>query len=166
MRAHRTGKVTVAAAVLVLGTLPLSSGVAADSKTSLSLDLDSQPLEGALVELCKQGHLQLVIATGSLPSKKSVPLHGSMPLGVALDHLLKGTGLTYKLVGDHTIAIVGSVGITRQLSDPPAAPGVTGAKSDGTSNLGSNAEPAVPDKNAGKGDQPVNHRRWIVRGDG
>ncbi len=98
MRAHRTGKVTVAAAVLALSTLPLSSAVAADSNTSLSLDLDSQPLEGALVELCKQGHLQLVIATGSLPSKKSVPLHGSMPLGVALDQLLKGTGLTYKLV--------------------------------------------------------------------
>src|SRR5258706_13677391 len=163
MRAHRTGKVTVAAAVLVLGALPLSGGVAADSKTSLSRDLDSQPLEGALVELCKQGHLQLVIATGSLPSKKSVPLHGSMPLGVALDQLLKGTGLTYKLVGDHTIAIVGSAGITRQLVDPPAAPGATGETSDGTSNLGGKAEPAARDKNASRGDQPVNHRSWIVR---
>src|SRR5882672_7265190 len=154
MRAHRTSKVTVAAAVLALSTLSLNSAVAADSKTSLSLNLDSQPLEAALVELCKQGHLQLVIATGSVPATKSVPLHGSMPLGVALDQLLKGTGLTYKLVGDHTIAIVGSAGITRQLSDPPAAPGATGETSDGTSNLGGNAEPAARDKNAGRGDQP------------
>jgi TonB-dependent receptor len=163
MRAHRTSHVTVVAAVLALSTLPLNSAVAADSNTSLSLDLDSQPLEAALVELCKQGHLQLVIATDSLPAKISVPLHGSMPLGVALDDLLKGTGFTYKLVGDHTIAIVKSVGITRQLSDPPASPGATGATSTGTSKPGGNAEPAAPDKNASRGDQSVNHRSWIVR---
>src|SRR5256885_15519661 len=122
MTVHRTSKATVAAAVLTLSALPLNSALSADAKTSLSVDLEPQPLDAALVELSKQVHLQLVIATGSLPARISAPLHGKMSLGVALDHLLKDTGLTYKLVGDHTIAIVNSSGPTGQLSDPPTSP--------------------------------------------
>jgi iron complex outermembrane receptor protein len=134
MEAVKTNRVTVAAVVFVLSTMPLSSVLAADPKTSLSVDITPQPLEAALVELSKQGHLQLVIATGSLPARTCVPLHGSMSLGVALDRLLKDTGLTYKFVGDHTIAIVKSVGLTNQLFDPPSSPGASGATGSGHQN--------------------------------
>ncbi len=125
MGSFKTSKVTVAAAVLVLSALPLDAVRSADATTTFAVDIDSQPLEAALVELSKQGRMQLVISTGSLPARISTPLHGSMPLGVALDALLKDTGLTYKFVGNNTIAIVKPVGQTSQLSEPPA-PGTSG----------------------------------------
>jgi iron complex outermembrane recepter protein len=129
MRSPRTGKVAVAAAVLALGALPLGSVLSADATTPLAVDLDPQPLEAALVEFSKQGHLQLIISTGTLPVKVSVPLHGSMSIGTALDLLLKDTGLSYKFVGEHTIAIVKPAGQTGQISHPAAA---LGADPDGT----------------------------------
>src|ERR1700691_1130255 len=114
MGSLKTSKVKVVAVVFALSALRLNSAMAADPKTTFAVDIDPQPLEAALFELSKQGHLQLVISTGSLPARISVPLHGSMPLGVALDTLLKDTGLTYKFVGDHTIAIVKPAGVSGQ----------------------------------------------------
>lgn len=99
-----TTKVTSVA--VALSTVPLSAALAVDITAKLNIDLAAQPLETALVELSKQGRLQLVIATDSLPAKTSASLHGHMPLNVAFEELLKETGLTYKLVGEHTIAIV------------------------------------------------------------
>jgi iron complex outermembrane receptor protein len=163
MRVHRTNKVTVTAAVLALSALPLNAALSADPETSLAVDLDSQSLEAALVELSKQGHLQLVIATGSLPVKISAPLHGRMSLGVALDYLLKDTGLTYKFVGSHTIAIVKSVGLTRQLSDPPTSPGASGVTFPGTPIFDGNTRPGDQDKSAIRGDHTVNHRSLMLR---
>ena len=58
-------------AVVMLSALPLNSAVSADSTTQLSVDIAPQSLESALVELSRQGRLQLVIATSSLPEKMS-----------------------------------------------------------------------------------------------
>ena len=78
----------------------------------------------ALVELSKQGRLQLVIAASSLPAKTSAALRGSMPLGVAFDQLLKDTGLTYKLVGEHTIAIVKASETSPTIRSSPSLQGL------------------------------------------
>src|SRR5690606_17818089 len=106
--------------VVTFGMLPLEAAVAVDAATPLTLDIGSQSLETALLELSKQGRLQLVIAADTLPPRRSAALHGRMSLGAALDRLLEGTGLTYRLVGEHTIAIVKATG-TRP-SDPPLSP--------------------------------------------
>ena len=90
-KAYRAGKVATVA-VVTLSALPLNAAVSADSTTQLSVDIAPQSLENALVELSKQGRLQLVIATSALPAKTSASLRGSMPLGVAFDRLLKDTG--------------------------------------------------------------------------
>jgi hypothetical protein len=66
MRANKTNTVTLAAAVFAMSTLSLDPALAADAKTSLSVEIGPQSLEAALVELSKQGHLQLVIATLSI----------------------------------------------------------------------------------------------------
>jgi iron complex outermembrane recepter protein len=163
MKAYKTTKVTTVA-VVTLSALPLGSAVATDSTTRLSVDIAPQSLETALVELSKQGHLQLVIATGSLPAKTSVPLHGSMPLGEALDHLLKDTGLTYRLVGDHTIAIVKANGPARQLSSPPATPGASGVTGPGAPNRDDKIDDGARTSNGNKGDREVNHRslKWRI----
>jgi iron complex outermembrane receptor protein len=163
MGTYKTNRVRVAAAVFALSALPLNSALCADPKMSLSVDIGSQPLEAALVELSKQGHLQLVIATNSLPTKLCVPLHGNMPLGAALDFILKDTGLTYRLVGDHTIAIVKSAGPTSQLSDPPASPGASGATGPTTQSHDGSVDQVVRANNANRGDQTVNHRGFMLR---
>src|SRR5579863_31324 len=98
MGARKTSHVRVAAAVFALSTLPLELALSADSNTAITVDIEALPLETALIELCKQGHLQLVISTGYLPVRMSAPLRGNIALGAALDYLLEDTGLTYKLV--------------------------------------------------------------------
>jgi outer membrane receptor protein involved in Fe transport len=163
MGSHKTSKVMVAAAVLALSALPLESVLAANSKTTFAVDIDPQPLEAALVELCKQGHLQLVISTGSLPAGMSAPLHGSMALGAALDVLLRGTGLTYKFVGDHTIAIVKPASQTGQLSEPPASPGMSGDASSGTPLVDAGVEGGAGNYATKEGDTSVKHNRLLSR---
>lgn len=162
MRAYRATKVTTVA-VVTLSALPLSAAVSADSTTKLSVDIAPQSLESALVELSRQGHLQLVIATSSLPEKMSASLRGSMPLGVAFDHLLKDTGLTYRLVGDHTIAIVKATGLARPLSDPPVSPGAAGITSSGSPHGDDKVAEGAKTDNSSKGDPPVSHRSLLLR---
>jgi len=118
MGALKTGSAGMAVVVLAIGTLPFEVAWSADAATTVAIDVDPQPLETALVELCKQGHLQLVIATGYLPVKVAAPLHGKIPLGVALDTLLRDTGLTYKFVGGHTVAIVKPAADDSRPSEP------------------------------------------------
>jgi outer membrane receptor protein involved in Fe transport len=89
-----------------VSALPAGVVLATDATTAVAVDIDPQPLAAALVELSKQGHLQLVLSMSQLPAKVSMPLHGTMALGAAIDVLLRDTGLTYRFVGDHTLAIV------------------------------------------------------------
>jgi len=145
-----------------LSALPLSSALSADATTRLTVDIAPQSLETALVELSRQGHLQLVIATNSLPAKTSASLRGSMPLGVAFDQLLKDTGLTYKLVGEHTVAIV-KVSEAQQRSDPPVTPGVAGGTSSGSSSPDVRVEERARASNETVGDQAVKHRNPLLR---
>ena len=159
--AYRATKVATVA-VVSLSALPLSSAIAADASTKLSVDIAPQSLESALLELSKQGRLQLVIATNSLPEKMSAALRGSMPLGVAFDHLLKDTGLTYRLVGNHTIAIVKAPGPPRQLSEPPVLPGVAGITSSGSAQRDDKVAWQAKTDNSNMGDHPVNQRSAAV----
>jgi len=163
MGAHRASKLCAAAAFMAVGAIPFKLALADDSRTLLAVDIDPQPLEAALVELSKQGHLQLVISTGSLPARNSQPLHGTMALGAALDNLLKGTGLTYKFVGEHTIAIVTSGNQVTQLSEPPDSPGISGE---------TGSEGALPDntvrktskeKEPNRGERSVKHSKIYLR---
>jgi iron complex outermembrane receptor protein len=163
MKLVSTRKVTVAAAVVVLTVLPFKSALTAESRTTFAVDIDSQPLEAALVELSKQGHWQLVISTGSLPVRISLPLHGKMSVNEALNSLLKGTGLSYKFVGTHTIAIIKLPDRTGQLSEPPASSGATGDIRSGTSAADSMVDRGAGDSNVSKGDHSVKHGGMMLR---
>lgn len=149
--------------VMASSILSLGSAISADSTTTLSVNIAAQPLESALVELSRQGRLQLVIATSSLPVKTSAALQGSMALGVAFDHLLKDTGLTYRLVGEHTIAIVQATQSTRRLSDPPASPGAAGVTSSGAPNRDDKRDEGARINDSGKGDHPVKKHSLLLR---
>lgn len=163
MGSPKTSRVTAVAAAFAFSVLPLDSALSADPKTTLEVDIDSQPLEAALLELSKQGQLQLVISTGSLPAKSLVSLHGNMPLETALNSLLKDTGLTYKFVGDRTIAIVNPAASIDQLSELPGSPVSPGDASSGTPTIDDSVDGGAGNTKAKKGDNSMKHVSIISR---
>jgi outer membrane receptor protein involved in Fe transport len=122
--------------VFAFGALAHRGVCAADSTTSVAVNIESQSLDAALVELSKQGHVQLLISTKGLPLKVVGPLHGNLQLGAAFEALLKGTGLTYKFVGNRTVAIVQS---SAPLPPQNAQPGSESGSDPAAHALGSNA---------------------------
>ena len=63
----------------------------------------------------------------------------------------KDTGLTYRLVGDHTIAIVKAARASRQRSDPPASPGAAGDTSSGSPNRDDKVDAGSQDQQCKQG---------------
>jgi iron complex outermembrane receptor protein len=88
------------------GIAAANSAAARDLDAAVTLDIAAGPLETAIIELSKQTGMQLVAPAGSLPTTTAPRVSGSMPLGSALDLLLQGTQLTYRLVGERTLTIV------------------------------------------------------------
>src|SRR5688572_6614435 len=78
---------------------------AAGLDESVAFDIPAQSLENALFALSKQSSYQIVFTSGSLPRRSVPPLNGKMPVKQALERLLEGTELGYKLVGERTITV-------------------------------------------------------------
>jgi iron complex outermembrane receptor protein len=158
----RANRVAVVAAGLAFGVLSMEIVRAVDLKASIPINIAAQSLEAALLELSKQGHMQVVIATGSLPVRQSAPLSGNMSLERALDLLLKDSGLSYKVVGEHTIAIIKSADSSTPSVDPQETPSPLGKSGNDTATAGNPSED-VNGKSRTKGDRKVVHRGLIVR---
>src|SRR5260221_5029985 len=58
----KTSTVVLIAAVLAFGTLSADAAWAVDLNTRISISIEAQTLEAALLELSRQSHMQLVIA--------------------------------------------------------------------------------------------------------
>jgi iron complex outermembrane recepter protein len=161
--AKRTARVGLTAAVFALGAMGQLPALGADGATTVAVDIESQPLEGALVELSKQGHIQLVVSTTTLPVKVAGPLHGRLALGKALELLLKGTGLTYRFVGEQTVAIVQSPAPTSQ-STPVASPSDGAPASAGVASATTvGAAAGTSPENSNRGDQKMKKGTLLAR---
>lgn len=102
---RKTNRILALALAAIMGSVA-TDAAARDLGAAVTLDIAAGPLETAIIELSKQTGMQLVAPTGSLPAVISPRVSGSMPLGNALDLLLQGTQLTYRLVGERTLTIV------------------------------------------------------------
>jgi len=73
----------------------------------VSLDLDRTSLRQALKALAHTAGIRIIFQEQTLPADPAVvSLHAArMPLGVALDHVLHGTGLTATVVTDDVVSI-------------------------------------------------------------
>jgi iron complex outermembrane receptor protein len=76
-----------------------------DLNAKVALNIPAQRLDSALLELSRQGAFQLVIESGSVPSRRTVTVSGKMSVKDALDRLLSNTDLSYKSLGEHTVTI-------------------------------------------------------------
>lgn len=68
-------------------------------------DIPAQPLEAALLRFSQQAGVQLMTSSDALPSTFSSAVTGRQTVAVALSMLLKGTGLTFAVVKEGTIAV-------------------------------------------------------------
>jgi outer membrane receptor protein involved in Fe transport len=94
-----------------LTALILLSGVtvawsASPLEESVRFEIKAQPLDHALRQVAKQSSYRIIFPAG-LPGwvASDRPVAGEMQVRQALDLLLAGTGLRYKLVGDRLISI-------------------------------------------------------------
>ena len=81
-----------------------SSWAAADSKVKFNLPSDEFPK--AILEFYHQSKIEvLFLANDSLSQIKTQPVVGELEPREALERMLKGTGLTFRFVTDHSVAI-------------------------------------------------------------
>jgi iron complex outermembrane receptor protein len=76
-----------------------------DLNAKVALNIPAQRLDAALLELSRQGAFQLVIESGSVPSRRAAAVSGKISVKDALDRLLSNTDLSYKWLGEHTVTI-------------------------------------------------------------
>lgn len=89
-------------ALLVCG---ISAAVADDLDRIVDFHITATSLESSLLELSRESGYQIVFQSSSLPNTQTQGISGKMPVRAALNFLLQGTQLNYKLQGPHTLAI-------------------------------------------------------------
>jgi iron complex outermembrane receptor protein len=101
---------------------PTSSWAAADSKVKFNLPSDEFPK--AILEFYHQSKIEvLFLASDSLSQIKTQPVVGELEPREALERMLKGTGLTFRFVTNHSVAIkLPEVASTPPPPLPPKAP--------------------------------------------
>lgn len=94
-------------ALLIASTLMMGAVAwAADAlDTSVTFKIPAQSLQNALLELSRQSSCQIVFSDTAYADLHAPAIMGTMPVRQALDRLLTGTDLAYKLIGDNTITI-------------------------------------------------------------
>jgi iron complex outermembrane recepter protein len=97
-----------AALLLTLLVQPILSGqdvCAAEFSEAVRFDIQPQALDTALLEFSKQSGISASAPTVSLSGKKTGGVSGKHVVEQELQLLLKDSGLTYRRVNDHTVAI-------------------------------------------------------------
>ncbi|HEX8757969.1 MAG TPA: TonB-dependent receptor [Steroidobacteraceae bacterium] len=95
-----------------------SGRATAGEPRTVDLSIDSQPLAGALQELARQSGIQIIFFSKITAGHPAPPVRGHMTVAEALQRLLAGTGLGYRLLGADTIEI------RRSSAPPPAGGGI------------------------------------------
>lgn len=98
---HRT-----TAGILILAATFLSVQIrATELEDNIAFNIPAQPMESALFELSRQSSYQILFSSSSLPKRAAPAISGSMRVVHALDLMLAGTDLSYKLGAERTITV-------------------------------------------------------------
>jgi iron complex outermembrane recepter protein len=103
-----------------------------DLDKAVDFKIPAESLESALLELSKQASYQIVFSATTLPNRPAPAIAGRMSIRKALDLLLAGTELGYKLVGAHTLTVApgASAAASRPMSYNNATSTQSGAQVD------------------------------------
>lgn len=101
-------------------TKPMPSKTATSSQSPLyKLDIPAQDLDTALLLLASQTNTDILISSAMVAHLKSPALTGQKTLAQALDSLLQGTSLNYKVSEKQQITITQQIQSTKPLVDVP-----------------------------------------------
>lgn len=101
-------KAALLGAVLCASASTFAIGHAAEPAATRTVRIDIAPtnLEAALIELSSQADVQLVMSAEEVRGLSSAGLSGEYSLEEALNRLLSGSGLTYKIAPGGTVTVV------------------------------------------------------------
>src|SRR5262245_42025595 len=68
-------------------------------------NLPPQQVEDALLGFSEQAHVQVLTASAAIPDRRAAEVSGRMRVRVALESILRDTGLGYSMLNEDTIAI-------------------------------------------------------------
>lgn len=86
--------------------MPLASAAHAQDKSANKIfDIPALPLGDAVIELGRQGRLQITARTGLLAGRQSSAISGQFTVTEALSRLLTGTGLTWRWIDKNTVEL-------------------------------------------------------------
>jgi len=94
-------------ALLIASTMltATAAGAADALDTNIGFKIPAQSLQDALLELSRQSSCQIVFSDPAYAQQQAPAITGTMSVRQALDRLLTGTDLSYKLIGGNTITI-------------------------------------------------------------
>lgn len=101
----------------------------------VSLSIEPQPLGQALIKLSMQTRRSIYAPAERVANKTARQVSGKLTVTAALDQMLKGTGLSYKVEADGTIVIV-----EKRVSKPAAAPNRPSAQISGETSAQASAQ--------------------------
>src|SRR5260221_948525 len=87
--------------------------VAADINEAKSFAIKPQPMDTALIDFSKQAGFQVVAESSDVSKFQTRGVVGKHPIGEALDQLLSGSGLSYRVIGADVITIEKASGKSR-----------------------------------------------------
>ena len=93
--------------LLALCAVQVASPILAQEQQTreFELNISSQPLRALLNDLSRQTGLQVLLTTSGHEDVIVGPFRGKYDLDAVFDQILKNTGLTYRRVNEHTIAV-------------------------------------------------------------
>ncbi len=101
----RRALVGVLLATTALGHMAGEPVRAQEAQSARAFNVPAQPLGEALALFGRQSGLQITAAAEVIGGRTSHPLDGAYGAAEALSHLLTGTGLTFRFIGENTVRI-------------------------------------------------------------
>lgn len=115
----------MAAFAISLAGVPINDVAAGEAAKAVTFNITSTDLAGALNQFAQQSDQQIVFATNVTSGKSVRPLQGAYEPRKALDAILEGSGLKYRVNANKTI-LISSAGIsseqTSEMYEPQAPP--------------------------------------------
>lgn len=91
--------------VLVASLTVAGPGAGADQHAAINLRIASQPLDDALREFSRQSGVQVVFFSHVSEGVKSPGANGSYTLNGAMEALLSGSGLSFRIINTRTVQV-------------------------------------------------------------
>jgi hypothetical protein len=79
--------------------------IAADLNEAKTFDIKAQPMDRALVDFSKQAGFQVVANSSGVEKLQTRGVNGSRKVGAAIDELLSGSGLSYRVIEPNVIVV-------------------------------------------------------------